>query len=358
MEQSDPGVTEGGQRRGSRLWLLVLGFSLVLSVYTAISTMQRRQHMAEMVDQLGASDAQDRAAAIDYLFDGSAYESGRLADSRRAQSRLEDASGAFSDAALAQLFDEVISPREGEWLALSRSAPLTFYRSIIAAMERSGRDGDVRHDTLMKLDLALQNGMRETANGLEYGLVFELADQDERELILDTLVAINEAAATDPEPGPANIATLTTISLTGAAGLGVLEPMLDAASDEARREAWLQLAVLRPESGYTARWQDAPRSVAEAMIAASVLMSGDATAAIERFRADERVASGYGEVLDALELLTRDAEGRITLTGTEWSELGSDAAILEDLSNAHDLISGSQWRFRALRNRSGLAAGQ
>ncbi|XOV76428.1 MAG: hypothetical protein ACFHWZ_05860 [Phycisphaerales bacterium] len=83
MGQTPPGLNENTQRRGSRLWLLVLGLALVLSVYTAISTVQQRQRLNAMVDQLGDSSAAARSQAIGYLFDGDMTEAGRLSDSPR-----------------------------------------------------------------------------------------------------------------------------------------------------------------------------------------------------------------------------------------------------------------------------------
>jgi len=342
---------------GVKRWL-VIALVIVCLIGVGALIYRERVVLPERLMQLDASSAAERKEAREYWFDGNLSEAGRLSNRQNLLDLLDERSGGFSDAALAEMFDDVIRPREEDWFTLGRSAPMTFYRSIIAAMERSGRDGDLRHDALMKLDLALQNGMRRTTNGLEYGIVWEVADLEERELIVETLLAINGAAAADPEAGPANIGTLTAISVTGAMGLRALEPMLDAVNDTARREAWLQLAVLRPESGYSARWQDAPRGVGEAMIAASVVMSGDAGGTIERFRADERVSTEFSDVLDALELLARDDEGRVKLGGMDWSQPGADAVILRDLSNAHDQVSGSQWRFRSLRNRSGLADDQ
>lgn len=343
----------GGVNRGLMAAMLV-----VCLIGVGALVYRERVMLPDRLMQLDATTASERKEARDYWFNGDAYEGGRLSDRQSLLDLLDERSGGFSDAALAELFDDVIRPREEDWSTLGRSAPMTFYRSIIAAVERSGRDRDLRHDVLTKLDLALQNGMRKTTNGFESGLVWEIAGQEERELILQTLVAINEAAAADPDAGLANIGTLTAISLAGAPGVRALEPMLDAVNDEARREAWLQLAVLRPEAGYSARWQDAPREVAEAMIAASVVMADDAGAAIERFRADERVSAEFGDVLDSLELLARDEEGRVTLAGTDWTRLGTTASILRDLSGAHDLVSGSQLRFRSLRDQSGIAVGQ
>lgn len=349
MERAAPGMTEGDGRRGSRLWLIVLGLTLALSVYIAISTMQQRQRMADMVDQLGNPGVGDRAAAIDYLFNGSAYESGRLADSLRAQRRLEDASASFSDAALAQLFDEVISPREGEWYALAYHAPLTFYRSIGAAVRLHPSDIEKRRWALTRLDMALQTGQREAG----YGVVWDVADQTERDLILETFRVLIEAYANDMAAGP-ETGLYTALSLIGEDAVPLIEPLLNARSDEVRRDAWLVLGVLNAGSGFTARWRDAPLPIAEAIIASSVILSTDPDAAIERFREQIEEGSSLADVLDALEQLPRDEQGWIDLSA-EPPQTTPAPQLLADLYSIRQRVHFASSRLESFRESHGYA---
>jgi hypothetical protein len=331
-----------------KLWVVLALVAVVCAV--TIGAVLRHQQRMTMLDRLDSSDPAERMAAIGYWFDGNMSEPGRLSKSPAMLGLLEERSGGFSSASLARIFEEVVRPRDGEWSTLGHKAPRTFYRSIIASVERSPRDAELRREADTKLDLALQQGLR--AGG--YGLVWDVADAEERELILETFLTISRATAADPEAAHINIAT-TALSLIGQDALPVLEPMLDAVNEESRRQAWLHLAAMRPESGYTARWREAPHQVAEAMIAASVVLSNDPDASIDRFRQD--AGTDFGGVLDALGALPRDAEGRIDLASEDWPETSPEARLVADLRKAHESASFALSRVRAFRVRDGTAPG-
>ncbi|XHC25271.1 hypothetical protein ABWH91_13710 [Phycisphaerales bacterium ac7] len=346
MGQTPPGLNENTQRRGSRLWLLVLGLALVLSVYTAISTVQQRQRLNAMVDQLGDSSAAARSQAIGYLFDGDMTEAGRLSDSPRAQRRLEDASVGFSDAALAQLFDEVIKPREAEWFTLSYHAPLTFYRSIIAAVRMDPLDTEQRREAITKLDLALQTGQRDAG----YGLVWDVAEQTERDLILETFRAIADSASNDPDATGDTTGLFTALSLIGDEALPIVEPLLDARSADVQRASWLVLGVLDIGTGYTARWREASQPVAEAMIASSVILSTDPDIATARFRDEIASDSPLRAALDALAELPRDAQGRIDLSA-DPPQTTPAPGLLSDLYAVRERVRFASFRVESFRDR-------
>jgi hypothetical protein len=310
MGQTPPGLIENSERCGSRRWLLVLGLALALTAYAVFSTVQQRQRMASMVDQLGDTSAGARAQAIDYLFDGDPTDGGRLSESVRGLRRLESVSAFFSDPALAQLFEEVIEPRDDDWSTLAFRAPLTFLRSIRAAVRLDPLNTDLRREAIAKLDMMLQSGNREGG----YGLVWDVTDQTERDLIIETFQEIAEAASKDTGANSDTAGLFTALSLIGDAAYPLIEPLLDAKSGEVRRDAWLALGVLDVGGGYTARWRDAPTPVAEAMIASSVVLSTDPDAAIERFRGQIDEGSSLADALDALEQLPRDAQGWIDLS--------------------------------------------
>jgi hypothetical protein len=336
-------------RGGSRLWLLVLMLTLVLSVFTAISTMQQRQRMADMVDQLGDTSATARAEAIDYLFNGSAYESGRLADSPRALRLLEDASASFSDAALAQLFDEVIEPRAGQWYELAYHAPLTFHRSISAAVRLHPTDLEKRRSALAKFDMALHSGQREAG----YGVVWDVADQTERELILETSRVFIEAYANDWAAGPEN-GFYTALSLIGEPAVPLIEPLLNARSDEVQREAWLVIGLLDSGIGSDAEWREAPPLVAEAMITSAVIRSADPDGSIERFRAQVEAGSALADVLDALSGLSRDGQGRIDLDA-DPPQTTPAPRLLAELYGARQRVRYAETRLESFREMHGYA---
>lgn len=349
MEQSAPGLTEGEARGGSRLWVIVLGLTLVLSVFTAISTMQQRQRMSDMVDQLGDPSAAARAEAIDYLFNGSTYEAGRLADSPRAQRLLEDASASFSDVALAQLFDEVIEPRAGQWYEIAYHAPLTFHRSIVAAVRLNPTDLEKRRSALTKLDMALHSGQRKAG----YGVVWDVADQTERDLILETFRVFIEAYADDWAPGPEN-GFFTALSLIGEPAVPLIEPLLDARSDEVQRKAWLAVCLLDSEIGSDADWREAPPLVAEAMITSVVLRSADPDGTIERFRAQVEAGSALADVLDALSGLSRDGQGQIDLDA-DPPQTTPAPQLLADLYGVRERVRYARARLESFREMHGYA---
>lgn len=333
---------------GVKLWVVLAMVAVVCAV--TIAAVLRHQQRMTMLDRLDSSDPAERMAAIGYWFNGDMSEAGRLSKSAAMLGRLEERSAGFSSASLARIFEEVVRPRDGEWSTLGHKAPRTFYRSIIAAIERSPRDAELRREADTKLDLALQQGFREGS----YGLVWDVADAEERELILETFLTISRETAADPSAAHINIAT-SALSLIGEDALPVLEPMLDAVNEQGRRQAWLHLAAMRPESGYTARWREAPRQVAEAMITASVVMSDDPDASIERFRQD--AGQDFGGVLDALGALPRDTEGRIDLAATDWPEASPEARLLADLRIAHESALFALGRVQAFRMRDTRSGG-
>ena len=346
MEQSPPGLTEHPQQRGSRLWLYVLVFALALSVFTAISTVQQRQRMNDMVDQLGDTSAAARTQAIDYLFNGTDTEIGRLGDSVRAARRLDAASGSFSDAALAQLFEEVIEPREARWSTLAFRAPLTFYRSVSAAVRLDPLNTEQRREALSRLDMMLQAGNREAG----YGLIWDIADQDERDLILETFGTIAESAAQDRDAHIETSGMMTAMSLIGDGAAPIVEPLLDAVSEDLRRDAWFTLAVMDTSGGYTARWREAPEPVAEAMIASSVVLAEDPNATINRFRAEVDEGSRLALALDALAELSRDADGRIDLDA-DPPQTTPSPEVLSGLYMVRDRARFSAMRIESFRER-------
>ena len=346
MGQTPPGLIENTERCGSRRWVIVLGLALALTAYAVFSTVQQRQRMTDMVDQLGDTSAAVRSQAIGYLFDGDMTEAGRLSDSPRAQRRLEDVSAGFSDVALAQLFDEVIRPREAEWFTLSYHAPLTFYRSISAAVRTDPLDTEQRREAITKLDLALQTGQRDAG----YGLVWDVAEQTERDLILETFRTIAEAASNDPDATADTTGLFTALSLIGDEAMPIAEPLLDARSADVQRDTWLALGVLDIGTGYTARWREVPQPVAEAMIASSVILSTDPDTAIERFRGQIDGRSSLASVLDALERLPRDAQGRIDLSA-DPPQTTLAPELLSDLYAVRERVRFASFRVESFRDR-------
>lgn len=80
-------------------------------------------------------------------------------------------------------------------------------------------------------------------------------------------------------------------------------------SHEAARAAWLLMAALDPAGGYTARWEQAPDDVAEAMLFSAAWTNPNSARLIERIRSDEAQRARFGaDLLDWLEAVAARAD--------------------------------------------------
>jgi len=340
---------ERADSRGVRqyLWVLpVVVFTAAIILYSLHQNKLNRQYAAAMIAQLDAVSAADRSEAIAYLYSGNSLEFGRIGQCQASTDLIEAKSANFSNAALAQLFEDVIRPHNGDWSTMYMRTPLTFLRSIEAAVERNPLDTSRRLDGLAKLDMMLQFGNRPRGSGL----VWYQADHEEKALILAALVAITEAAAADPDASFDSSGVSTGLSLIGEEAYKVIEPLFEAKSTDVRRKAWLTVAVLRDGRGRDAEWRDEVPAVAEAILTARVLAAPDADRELADLRERLAVQPEYLKVLDAIASLPRNSEGGIDLETRPDSRIAAPE-LLAELYGRYALVSYSRHRLRHFQHR-------
>lgn len=324
---------------------VVLVVALIGAVVASSMFMRERQRMSDMIEQLNASDATARSEAIAYLYNGSSVEYGRIGKGGWAIEKIEAESANFSDAALSQMFDEIIRPHDGDWSTMYFRTPRTYLRSISGAMRVAPLDAVRRLDALAKLDMMLQFGNRPDGSGL----VWDHAEDEEKELILEALLEITKAAAADPGAHFDSSGVSTGLSLIGHEAHGVIEPLFEAKSRDLRRKAWLTIAVLNDPRGRDAEWEQEEPEVVEAILVAKVLAAPDMDREIADLR--ERLAQQpeYLEVLDVLSALPRNADGGVDLSRKPAGGVASE--LMAELYGRYALVSYSRSRLEHFRHR-------
>ncbi len=325
---------------------VVLVLALIGAVVLTTTFLRERQRMSDMVEMLGSTSASERSQAIEYLYNGSSAESGRIGKSRWGIEKLEAESANFSDAALSQLFEEVIRPHDGDWSTMFSRTPRTFLRSIAAAMRVEPLDDVRRLGAIGRLDLMLQLGRRPGGTGL----VWDHAEEDEKALIRETLLEIVKAAATDPDAHFDSSGYSTGLSLIGEESHEWIEALFEAKSMEMRRSARLMVAALNDARGRDTKWEQEEPEVAEVILVARVLASADMDAELRQLR--ERLAgqARYLEVLDALGALPRKADGTMDLS-IRPDRNGVRSELMRELHQQYGRVDYARSRLTHFRDR-------
>ncbi|MFG0292662.1 MAG: hypothetical protein ACF8MJ_05860 [Phycisphaerales bacterium JB050] len=339
---------EGIESRGviKQTLSLVLVAVLIVAVVMTTIFLRERQRMSDMVERLGSTSASERSQAIEYLYSGSSSEYGRIGKSAWGIEKLEAESENFSDAALSQMFDEIIRPHDGDWSTMFIQTPRTYLRSIAAAMRLDPLDTLRRLDALAKLDMMLQFGNRPDGSGL----VWDHAEDEEKALIREALLEFTNAAAADPDANFDSCGVSTGLSLIGSEAHEMIEPLFEAKSSDLRREAWLTIAVLKDPRGRDAEWEQEEPKVAEAILVARVLAAPDTDRELAALR--ERLAGQpeYLDVLDALSTLPRNDEGGIDISRKPTRD-DAASALRAELYGRYALVSYFRSRLHHFRHR-------